>query len=73
MKMRDNLTLVPCSPSPYKVVTLQSFVTDVTIGTSYATAGELLRCICFSTLIPISITLFLISSTKTWVHVNNFI
>ena len=34
---------------------------------------ELLRCICFSTLIPISITLFLISSTKTWVHVNNFI
>ena len=33
----------------------------------------LLRCICFSTLIPISITLFLISSTKTWVHVNNFI
>ena len=34
---------------------------------------KLLRCICFSTLIPISITLFLISSTKTWVHVNNFI
>ena len=33
----------------------------------------MLRCICFSTLIPISITLFLISSTKTWVHVNNFI
>ena len=41
----------------------------VPLGFSYS----MLRCICFSTLIPISITLFLISSTKTWVHVNNFI